>query len=657
MADTAFQGTPEWYGGASGILKDIIERSRKDANLPYAEYRGERIAPFSPLQQESFDLARRYAQPVPQYAQAQGTIQNALNRNIGREIEPYIQRGTTAPGADEIGQFINPYQQQVVENIGRLGSRNLMENILPGIQNRFISSGQYGSTGHQNLTNRAIRDTQEAISQAQAQALHGGYNTALQAALGQQERQLQAGQLAGTTAGRDVERQLLGGEALQNLAGAEQTQGLRGVGVLSQLGGQQQQQEQNAANVAYQNFQAQQNFPYQQTARLNEIARGLPVNSQVYSSNVQPTPPMAPQASPYTQAGGLLAGVSGLMNQRQGYAHGGEVKKLSHHRHYAEGGSLSPIQQGANAAIDTAELKDMRDQDQRLSQPQVDPLWSSIARAGFNIAANRQPGVLAKLGEAGNAGLNEYQSQLSNQEQRGIQSAKIMNLINNTRMLQDKNNRKHQLELEKFEEQKKQFAMNHSISAGHLAVDRERLNKENGKEKRSDGNDDIEDEITNVYKGAYDLLKDPNKDPTIGALTSARRWGSQNLPFVGDIAGQNLAEQQKYAQLLSILKGLYFKKFKYRNQAEFENLHTLEQNLPKEQALEFVKNELQKRGVEIPDEEKKEEISVSKGTTGIPNEMEQQSYLKIKDPSTGEMGLLSPDQAKIAISRGGVLIE
>lgn len=513
MADTAFQGTPEWYGGASGILKNIIERARKDGSLPYSEYRGERIAPFSPLQQESFDLARRYAQPAPQYAQAQGTIQNALNRNIGREIEPYIQRGTTAPGADEIGQFLNPYQQQVLENIGRQGSRNLMENILPGIQNRFISSGQYGSTGHQNLTNRAIRDTQEAVSQAQAQALHGGYNTALQAALGQQERQLQAGQLAGTTAGRDVERQLLGGEALQNLAGAEQNQGLKGVGVLSQLGGQQQQQEQNAANVAYQNFQAQQNFPYQQTARLNEIARGLPTNTQVYGASIQSPQPPQPQASPYTQAGGLLMGASGLMNQRQGYAHGGEVKKLSHHRHYAEGGSLSPIQQGANAAIDTAELKDMRDQAQRLSTPQVDPFWSSIARAGFNIAANRQPGVLAKLGEAGNAGLNEYQSQLTNQDQRGLQSAKIMSMIDATRRLQAERNRSHELEREKFGQHQKEFDMHHSIQQGHLGLARERLKQE--KELYESGLKGLKSKT----RGEDDLYKKSNQS----ALEEARK--------------------------------------------------------------------------------------------------------------------------------------
>lgn len=327
MVDLTLGNSPEWYGGATGIVKNQNERSRNLGAEPYqtfngGPFRGEKLAPFSNLQNQSFDLAQRYAQPSPYYGQAQGAIQGGLGRNVGTEISPYLQRGTTVPGAAEIGQFFNPYQQQVVENIGRLGSRNLMENILPGIQNRFISSGQYGSTGQQNLTNRAIRDTQEGISQAQASALHGGYNTALQSALGQQERQLQAGQLAGTTAGRDAERQLLGGEALQNLAGAEQTHGLRGVGLLSQLGGQQQQQQQNAHNIAVQDFMAEKRHPYEQLKYEHEIARGLPVTSQVYSQNIQSVQPPQPQASPYSQMGGLLIGVTGAANQRQGYAHG-----------------------------------------------------------------------------------------------------------------------------------------------------------------------------------------------------------------------------------------------------------------------------------------------------------------------------------------------
>lgn len=477
--DITLGNTPIWYGGDQGVVKTQIEKSRKLGAEPYQKYMRDRIAPFSPLQNQAFQNAETYSAPEPRYGTAGETIENALGRNIyGNEVRPYLQRGTTAPGAEEVGQFFNPYQQQVVENIGRMGSRNLLENILPRIQDRFIASGQYGSTGHQNLTNRAIRDTQEGISNAQSNALQGGYNTALQAALGQQEKQLQAGQLAGTAAGRDVERQLLGSEALQNLAGAEQLYGLRGAGVLSQLGAQQQQQVQNAHNIAHQEFIEERNHPYKQLQYEHEIARGLPVNSQVYSQSIQPAPPPLPQASPYTQAGGLLAGFTGMAGQRQGYAHGGEVKKLSHHRHYAEGGSLSPIQQGANAAIDTAELKSMRDQAQSLSRPQTDPFWSSIARAGFNIAANRQPGVLAKLGEAGNAGLSEYQSQLANQDQRGLASAKIMNMIDNTRRLQAERNRSHELEREKFSQHQKEFGMHHAIQQGHLGLAREKLAQE-----------------------------------------------------------------------------------------------------------------------------------------------------------------------------------
>lgn len=480
MVDLTLGNSPEWYGGATGIIKNQNERARNLGAEPYHAFLGEKLAPFSDLQNQSFDLAQTYSAPDPRYGEARDAIAGSLSRNVGTEIAPYLQRATTVPGAAEIGQFFNPYQQQVVENIGRLGSRNLMENILPGIQNRFISSGQYGSTGHQNLTNRAIRDTQEGISQAQSSALQGGYNTALQSALGQQERQLQAGQLAGTTAGRDVERQLLGGEALQNLAGAEQTYGLRGAGILSQLGGQQQQQQQNAHNIAVQDFMAEKRHPYEQLKYEHELARGLPVNSQVYSQNIQSVQPPQPQASPYSQMGGLLMGVTGAANQRQGYAHGGEVRKLSHHRHYAEGGSLSPIQQGANAAIDTTELRAMRDQAQNLSRPQVDPFWASISRAGFNMAANRQPGVLAKLGEAGNAGLDEYHSQLANQDNRGLQSAKIMSMIDNTRRLQAERNRSHELEREKFGQHQKEFGMTHGIQQAHLGLAREKLKQEKG---------------------------------------------------------------------------------------------------------------------------------------------------------------------------------
>jgi len=62
-----------------------------------------------------------------------------------------------------------------------------------------------------------------------------------------------------------------------------------------------------------------------------------------------------------------------------------------------------------------------------------------------------------------------------------------------------------------------------------------------------------------------------------------------------------------------------------------------------------VEEELRKRGIEAG------------GVAGVPAsppeaEAGNGGYVKVQDPATGEVGLLSPEQAKIAISRGGVPI-
>ena len=478
MPTETFQGTPDWYGGSEGIIKKLTERAQNESLSPYQPYGRERIATFSPLQEESFRLgAEEVNNPLypAMFGGAGNAIRNALGENISDTISPYLASAIANP-VNNIDQYMNPYNERVVEQIARLGNRNLQENILPNVQNKFINAGQYGSSGHQNFTNRAVRDTAEAIAQAQGQALQGGYNNALQTAIGQQEKNLQAGQLAGETRGQDIKNRLIGAESLQNLASNQQLQGLRGAGILGQLGAQQQQQAQNQANTAYQEFQNERNYPFFQTARLNEIVRGLPVNTQQFGINNTPPPP---QASPWTQGGGLLASAAGAFNQRGGgFSKGGSVKGMpSPYRHYAQGGmaTLNPIQSGVNDALDTTELRALRGEASRLETPQVDPFWASIARAGASIAANRQPGVLAALGQGMNEGLNEYQSQLANQENRNLQSAKIMSMIDNTRRVQAERDRTHQLDMEKFGQHKKEFGMSHGIHQGKLDLARQKL--------------------------------------------------------------------------------------------------------------------------------------------------------------------------------------
>lgn len=103
-----------------------------------------------------------------------------------------------------------------------------------------------------------------------------------------------------------------------------------------------------------------------------------------------------------------------------------------------------------------------------------------------------------------------------------------------------------------------------------------------------------EDMQRETYLQLHELLK--NGDPTIGAGTKLleNTWG--NIPVLG--SNPLTAEQQQYRQMLSDLKGQVFKKFGYRNQAEFDHIQTLPENLPREQASKLIEAELKKLGVD-----------------------------------------------------------
>jgi len=477
MPDT-FQGFPEWYGGADSVLHNTIKQGTKVTSEPFKPFNlspnynsDNRVAPFTPLQNEAFRQTQEESQN-PEYGnlfrESKGAIRNALGQNIAPQLQPYLDRGNSNP-AEQAQQYLNPYTQQVVENIGRAGSRNLLENILPNVQDNFIRAGQYGSTGHQNFTNRAIRDAQEGIGRQQTEALQHGYGQALNTAGQANDRQIQSGQLLGGALGRDIERGIVGGRELQNLGESQQQARQRQLGFLGEVGSQQQGQRQNVLNTAYEDFEKERDFPFQQVARQNALVRGLPVNEFRSERNYHPTPP-APSA--WKQGAGLLAGFTGAANQRQGFAEGGHVgRERSHIRHYAEGGAVptNPIQLGVNDAFDTTEINLLRDQAAKFAQPQIDPFWAAISKAGFNLAANPQVGnVWGQVGQAGQEGLAEYNNQLKTQDERQMNSAKINEMVSKTLNWQKDRDRSHKLDLSKFEHDKK-------IDNAKLGFERDKL--------------------------------------------------------------------------------------------------------------------------------------------------------------------------------------
>lgn len=266
---------PQWLTDATTAL---ISKASQAAGTPYQAYTGPRVAGFVPDQTQAFDMTQA---------------------NVGNYQPAYNQAGTNFGTVSQgfnpaaFSQFMNPYTSNVVDTIQQLGDRNLVNNVLPQVNSTFTSAGQFGSSRNADFTQRAIQDNQQAISNAQGQALSTGFQNSMSDYQNQLAQQLAAG------------------NADLNLGTAQQGAGLKDTAAVAAVGQQQQGQNQTNLNTAYQDFLNQQNYPYQQANFMSNIIRGLPTNTTTTGSQTVPT-----QGQPglVSQLGGLAIGGVGLAN-------------------------------------------------------------------------------------------------------------------------------------------------------------------------------------------------------------------------------------------------------------------------------------------------------------------------------------------------------
>lgn len=190
------------------------------------------------------------AQPL--LNKAESTTAQSLAERALTAANPYL----TAAGqtsASQVGQYMSPYQQGVLDVIAKQGARNLSENLLPQVSDSFIKAGQFGSNRMGEFGSRALRDTQEAILREQSMAAQQGYGQSLNAAQADLARQAQLAGTVGSISGADLSRVLQGGAQYGNLgqtAGQLTGQQLQALTNLGQTTGQlTSQQMQNLTNI------------------------------------------------------------------------------------------------------------------------------------------------------------------------------------------------------------------------------------------------------------------------------------------------------------------------------------------------------------------------------------------------------------------------
>lgn len=126
----------------------------------------------------------------------------------------------------QIQRFLNPYTQNVVQEMERLSNQNVQRNVLPGLKGAFAGSGGYGSRRMFDTTGQTLADIQANLTGQQQKALESGYNTAADIAM------------------RNLGIQQQGAQTLGNLAEMEQSLGMKGAQGLLDAGALKQAYEQ-----------------------------------------------------------------------------------------------------------------------------------------------------------------------------------------------------------------------------------------------------------------------------------------------------------------------------------------------------------------------------------------------------------------------------
>jgi hypothetical protein len=265
-SSTTSTSLPDWFNAYG---QDLFNAGRtRFLNAPYAgPYTGTRVA----ADNSDIEASRTGVREM------QGDFQPAIDQAQGM---------TSSAGQlfnqGDFNQFMSPYTEGVVNRISDLGARNLGEKLLPQLNANFISSGNWGSSQNTDFTQRAVRDTQEAILGEQAKALESGFGQSLGAYQAGQQRQLAAGAQTGA------------------LAQLQQSMGLRDAAALEEVGKDERNQAQKRADVGYGDYLEGRDWERNMLQGAANIGQGY-------------TPPATTTTNTTQDSGGSLGGLGQLL--------------------------------------------------------------------------------------------------------------------------------------------------------------------------------------------------------------------------------------------------------------------------------------------------------------------------------------------------------
>jgi len=273
-------------GFAQGYINQVSSAAQQAFQNPYEAYGGQRVAEFSPDTQSYFGAARDIAgsgiQGLP-------TAQGATAMGMGQAFNIAGQNltgGQMWPGAAQ-DAYMSPYMQNVV---GRQQSEAQRQFDIgqAGRAQAAVRAGAFGGSRQavaQNLAEETLRRQQGDIA---AQGYQSAYENAQSQFNADQARRIQSQGLGLQGIGQGLQ----GAQQLAALGEAQRAADIQGAGMLADIGATQEARSQAELDTAYQDWQQQQQYPWQQMQNYTGIMSGLygsvPMNQTSSEMSRQP---------------------------------------------------------------------------------------------------------------------------------------------------------------------------------------------------------------------------------------------------------------------------------------------------------------------------------------------------------------------------------
>jgi hypothetical protein len=338
---------------AQPYMERLLGKAEAASEAPYQLYPGERLVGAT-QEQEAARAGVAGLQQPGQFGMGTGlaTLGGLSAMGYGGQAAGAGQQYmglATSPGAQQA--FMSPYMQNVVDVQRQEAIRNAQMGNLAGNLGA-ARQGTYGGARQALAQSERERNLNQQLNQIQA----AGSQRAFEAAQQAQQFGSQLG-LQGLQAGIGASGQAAQtGATLGQLGIGQQQTDLARLQAQEQFGALGQRDRQAALDLAYQDFLAQQRYPYSQLGFMSDILRGSGNLAGTGGSALYQAPPST--GSQLLGLAGTLGGAYLAGGAPKLFKEGGEVKGLGAVQNYAVGG---PIQQQLDVAkLDAEQIEQTR---------------------------------------------------------------------------------------------------------------------------------------------------------------------------------------------------------------------------------------------------------------------------------------------------------